>query len=135
MADFVDEKKQEMQERLDELRPLVEEYHRLEAAVAALAGVNSPSTGNGTPSPSSRSKRGPRPGHARPGRPKGSGPRAQQTLELIRAQPGVSIAELASTMGIKQNYLYRVVPGLQRDGLVRREGRGWVANDGAGDAS
>jgi len=134
MADFVDEKKQEMQQRLKELRPLVEEYHRLEAAVAALAGVNSqPATTGGASA--SRAKRGPRPGQARPGRPKGSGPRAQQTLELIRSQPGVSIAELATTMGIKQNYLYRVVPGLQRDGLVRREGRGWIANEGGGDAS
>ena len=60
MADFVDEKKQEMQERLDELRPLVEEYHRLEAAVAALAGVNSPSSGNGAAATTHRSKRGPR---------------------------------------------------------------------------
>lgn len=133
MADFVDEKKQEMQERLNELRPLVEEYHRLEAAVSALAGVSQP--GNGAAPATPRAKRGPRPGQARPGRPKGSGPRAQQTLELIRAQPGVSIAELATTMGIKQNYLYRVVPGLQRDGLVRREGRGWVANAGGGNAS
>jgi DNA-binding HxlR family transcriptional regulator len=28
-------------------------------------------------------------------------------------------------MGIKQNYLYRVLPGLEQDGLVRKEGRGW----------
>jgi DNA-binding HxlR family transcriptional regulator len=28
-------------------------------------------------------------------------------------------------MDIKQNYLYRVLPELQKDGLVRKEGRGW----------
>ena len=28
-------------------------------------------------------------------------------------------------MGIHQNYLYRVLPGLQADGKVRKEGRGW----------
>ncbi|HWH94752.1 MAG TPA: hypothetical protein VNT03_12905, partial [Baekduia sp.] len=39
MADFLDEKRREMQERLKELRPLVDEFHRLEAAVAALDGV------------------------------------------------------------------------------------------------
>jgi DNA-binding IscR family transcriptional regulator len=32
---------------------------------------------------------------------------------------------MAEAMGIKQNYLYRVLPGLQKDGLVRKEGRGW----------
>ncbi len=122
MADFVDEKKQEMEARLRELRPLVEEYQRLEAAVAALDGMGAP----GAAAPArSRRTRGKGSGNGRPGRPKGSGPRAQQTLELIKAQPGVTIPELATTMGIKQNYLYRVVPGLQRDGLVRREGRGW----------
>jgi len=128
MADFVDEKKQEMESRLRELRPLVEEYHRLEAAVSALDGVNTPAGGGAAPrARRSRAKSG----GGKPGRPKGSGPRAQQTLELIRNQPGITIPELATTMGIKQNYLYRVVPGLQRDGLVRREGRGWqvVAQD------
>jgi hypothetical protein len=28
-------------------------------------------------------------------------------------------------MGIKQNYLYRVLPGLAEDGLVVKDGRGW----------
>jgi hypothetical protein len=32
---------------------------------------------------------------------------------------------MAEAMGIQQNYLYRVLPGLQDDGLVRKEGRGW----------
>ena len=121
MADFVDEKKLEMETRLRELRPLVEEYQRLEAAVAALDGMGAA----GAPRNRRTRGKGPSGGTGRPGRPKGSGPRARQTLELIKAQPGVTIPELATTMGIKQNYLYRVVPGLQRDGLVRREGRGW----------
>jgi hypothetical protein len=28
-------------------------------------------------------------------------------------------------MGIKQNYLYRVLPGLEQDGKITRKGRGW----------
>ena len=39
MTDFLDEKRKEIQARLKELKPLVEEYHRLEAAERALAGV------------------------------------------------------------------------------------------------
>jgi hypothetical protein len=36
MADFVDKTKQDIQQRLDEIKPLVEEYRRLEAALQAL---------------------------------------------------------------------------------------------------
>jgi len=28
-------------------------------------------------------------------------------------------------MGIKQNYLYRVLPGLAEEGKVVKDGRGW----------
>ena len=28
-------------------------------------------------------------------------------------------------MGIKQNYLYRVLPGLRQEGKVVKRGRGW----------
>jgi hypothetical protein len=28
-------------------------------------------------------------------------------------------------MGIKQNYLYRVLPGLEQEKKVRKDGRGW----------
>ena len=31
--------------------------------------------------------------------------------------------------GIKQNYLYRVLPGLAEDGLVVKDGRGWKPKD------
>ena len=39
MADFLDEKRKEIDARLRELRPLVDEYQRLEKAAAALSGV------------------------------------------------------------------------------------------------
>jgi len=66
------------------------------------------------------------PTRRRRGRPRGSGTRAVQALELVKANPGITIPELAKRMGIKQNYLYRVLPGLQSDGKVRKQGRGWV---------
>jgi hypothetical protein len=28
-------------------------------------------------------------------------------------------------MGIKQNYLYRVLPGLAKEGKLEKKGRGW----------
>jgi hypothetical protein len=31
-------------------------------------------------------------------------------------------------MGIKQSYLYRVLPGLEKDGKVKKQDRGWHAS-------
>ena len=124
MADFLEEKRREIEARMDELRPQVDEYHRLEAAAKALAGAAD------TTSSSSRStrplpRRGGGGGGGRAGRPRGSGTRGNQALEIVRGQPGITIPEIAEKMGIQQNYLYRVLPALQKDGLVRKEGRGW----------
>jgi predicted ArsR family transcriptional regulator len=61
----------------------------------------------------------------RRGRPRGSGNRAKQALELVRAQPGITIRELADAMGIHANYLYRVMPTLESEGQVVKRDRGW----------
>jgi DNA-binding IclR family transcriptional regulator len=46
---------------------------------------------------------------------------------LVRQRPGVTIPDLAKAMKIQPNYLYRVLPRLQSEGQVRREGQGWHA--------
>ena len=124
MADFLEEKKREIAARLKELRPLVDEFHRLEAAQRALEGVNGGGGGTRT-APRRRARRGGGTGTGRRGRPKGSGNRAAQALELVSGQPGITIPEMAQRMGIQVNYLYRVLPGLEQEGKVRKEGRGW----------
>ena len=116
MADFLDEKRKEIDARLRELRPLVDEYERLEKAAAALAGVG------GTAQPTRR--RSGRAG-ARRGRPRGTGTRSRQALELVRARPGITIGEMADAMKIKANYLYRVMPALEAEGQVKKRDRGW----------
>jgi hypothetical protein len=117
MADFLDEKRKEIDARLQELRPLVEEFNRLEKAAAALAGVGG--TQAATRRRRSNSSR------PRRGRPRGSGNRAKQALELVRARPGITISEMADAMGIKANYLYRVMPTLQKEGQVKKRDKGW----------
>lgn len=114
MADFLDEKRREIEARLKELRPLVDEYNRLEKAAAALRGVSDGGT---------RAARAPR--RRGRGRPRGSGTRAKQALELVRARPGITISELAEAMGIHANYLYRVMPTLESEGQVVKRDRGW----------
>jgi CRP-like cAMP-binding protein len=123
VADFLDEKRKEIQTRLKELRPLVDEFHRLEAAERALSGVEGKPAAATTSPRRRRSTRAS--SNGRRGRPRGSGTRAAQALSLVGERPGITIPELAEAMGIKQNYLYRVMPGLAEDGKVTKSGRGW----------
>jgi len=152
VTDFLEEKRREIASRLRELKPAVDEYNRLESAASGLAGVlGSASTASttlrrrpGRPKGSvnrakaatrttrttratkkPRRKPGRPPGKRRVGRRKGSGTRAAQALSFVQGQPGITIPELAAKMGIKQNYLYRVLPGLQQEGKVAKQGRGW----------
>jgi hypothetical protein len=121
MADFLGEKRKEIEDRLRELRPMVEEYNRLEQASRALAGVG------GQTATRRRSGRRTTSGRRRRGRPRGSGTRSIQALELVKAKPGITIRELANSMGIKANYLYRVMPTLEQEGKVKRRNGGWHA--------
>ena len=151
MTDFLEEKRKEIANRLRELKPAVEEYTRLEAAVSALANVRGSASASATPTrrgpgrprgsgtkakaarrkttatatKAKRKKPGRPPGRRRAGRRKGSGTRAAQALSFVQGQPGITIPELAAKMGIKQNYLYRVLPGLEQEGKVKKQGRGW----------
>ena len=151
VTDFLDEKRQEIAQRLKELKPAVDEYSRLEAAAAALQGVGAGTAtttatataaprrrGPGRPRGSAGRKKAAAPkaaapakatakkaGRRRAGRRKGSGTRAAEALSFVQGQPGITIPELAAKMGIKQNYLYRVLPGLEQEGKVTKKGRGW----------
>jgi hypothetical protein len=152
MADFLEEKRREITRRLDELKPLVEEHRRLEGAASALDSVAEAPTlttngatrrrgrgrrpGSGRRSPGKRpaaaraakvgkpAKVG-RPAKRRPGRRKGSGTRGAEALAAVKGQPGITVKELAAKMGIGQNYLYRVMPALEKEKKVKKQGRGW----------
>jgi len=130
VADFLDEKRKEIQARLKELKPLVEEYERLEAAEQALSGVGGTAArAGGAAAPTRRRRRSSGSSNGRRGRPRGSGTRATQAFELVKARPGITIPELAEAMDIKQNYLYRVMPTLAEEGRVTKSGRGWHARE------
>lgn len=77
------------------------------------------------PAKASAKKAGRPAGRRRAGRRKGSGTRAAEALSFVQGQPGITIPELAAKMGIKQNYLYRVLPGLEQEAKVEKQGRGW----------
>jgi hypothetical protein len=180
VTDFLDNKRQEIADRLKELKPVVDEFRRLEDAASALAKLGGSAAGAVATTTTALRRRGPgrprgskraskaAPANApatstpavaaavaerkRPGRPKGSGKkvgrppgsgkkagrprgkvgrrkgsgtRAAQALSLVQGQPGITVPELAAKMGIKQNYLYRVLPGLEQEGKLEKKGRGW----------
>jgi hypothetical protein len=130
LADFVDSTVRDIDQRLSELK---EEVARLEAARNALIGTKrgpgrprgaSPTARSpATRSPATRSRTTRKPGRPR-GR-RGGNTRANQALELVRTQPGITITQIAESMRIEPNYLYRVMPRLAEEGQVRREGQGW----------
>ncbi len=51
------------------------------------------------------------------------GTRADQAVKLIEGQPGISASDVAKTMKIKPNYLYRVLGDLEKEGRVKKKGR------------
>ncbi len=123
MADFVDSTVKDIDKRLSELKV---EVSKLEAARAALVGGR---RGPGRPSSANGASATPRRRTARrAGRPRGrrgGNTRANQALALVREKPGITIPEIASSLKIEPNYLYRVMPKLVEDGQVTREGQGW----------
>jgi hypothetical protein len=128
MADFLTEKRQEIDNRLKELRPLHEEYLKLEKAQEALSGVTQPRRrGPGRP-PGSGGGSGSGASGTRRRRRRSGGTRSDQALNVVRQNPGITVSELGDQLGIAQkNYLYRVMANLQEDGAVRKEGKGFHA--------
>jgi hypothetical protein len=128
MADFLTEKRQEIDNRLKELRPLYEEYLQLEKAQEALTGVDQPRRrGPGRP-PGSTNRATSGNGRRRRRRRSG-GTRADQALQVVRQNPGITVSELGEKLGVTQkNYLYRVMANLQEDGAVRKDGKGFHAS-------
>jgi CRP-like cAMP-binding protein len=124
LADFVDRAVKDIDARLSELK---QEMSRLEAARSALTGTR---RGPGRP-PGSRtrttraraSSNGRRTRRSR-GR-RGGNTRANQALKLVSDRPGITIPEIANSMGIEPNYLYRVLPKLASEGQIRKDGQGW----------
>src|SRR5580658_823510 len=131
MSGFVDATVKDIDSRLKELQ---DEVVKLEAARAALVGTR---RGPGRPPRAARAASAasapatstPRKGR-RAGRPRGrrgGNTRSNQALELVRSQPGITIPQIAETLKIEPNYLYRVMPKLTAEGLVTRDGLGYHA--------
>src|SRR5688500_12477217 len=112
MPDTVDRARALLEERRAELQ---QELRQIESAISGLTGR----------------KRG-------PGRPRGSGggtrrrrgrrggTRADQAVKFITQSPGINASDLSRKMKLKApNYLYRVLPELEKDGRIKKKGKGY----------
>jgi sugar-specific transcriptional regulator TrmB len=118
---------------LDEARELLErrladvhdEARKLERALAELGGKakRSPGRPRGSASKASTKTSSGGTGAPKKRRRRRGGTRADQAVELITSQPGISASDVAKTMKIKPNYLYRVLGDLEKEGRVKKDGR------------
>ena len=129
MASFVESTIKDIDDRLKALK---QEVEQLEAARAALGGAarRGPGRPRGSRNRRTRSTTAskatrPRRTTARRGRGRRGGTRAGQALQLVTSKPGITIPEIAKSMGIEPNYLYRVLPRMAQEGQVKRTGQGW----------
>jgi sugar-specific transcriptional regulator TrmB len=113
-TNVLDEARQLVERRLADLD---EERKRLERALAELGGRvarrgpgSTRKASGGTAAPRRRRKRR-------------GGTRADQAVKLIESQPGISASDVAKSMKIKPNYLYRVLGDLEKEGRVKKTGR------------
>jgi sugar-specific transcriptional regulator TrmB len=127
MADLLSKIRSDLERRLHELEPLIEEHAHVRKALDALNGA-----GTRAERAVKSAVRRPRPTTAstatstgRRGRPRGTGRRAEQALKLVHAHPGITLQELAKRMKIKANYLYRVLPSLEKEGKVTKRDKGY----------
>jgi DNA invertase Pin-like site-specific DNA recombinase len=106
----------------ERLRELDAERSQLQRALANLTGGREGRRGPGRPR---GSRAATSPAKRRRGRRRAT--RGDQAVRLIKANPEISASEIARKMGIKPNYLYRVLAELEKDGRVKKSGRTYSA--------
>lgn len=109
----------QMNTRLDELRPSVEEFEQLDLALTKLNGVGVAAA----PDPFKHTAKQPakptvKKRRRRRGRPKGVGQTRTRILQVVQKRPGMTLPEVASSVGIRPNYLYRALPAMEKQGQV-----------------
>jgi hypothetical protein len=55
------------------------------------------------------------------------GQRREQFLAAVKAKPGARVSELAKELGISPNQAYTLAGRLQKDGAIRKSGKGYRA--------
>jgi hypothetical protein len=112
-------------QRMAELRPLVDEYHELER-IAERLGLSQTAAKTGAPRGRGGARRAR--GNASSTRARASGRtrdggRRDQLLAVVKEQPGITVREVGTRLGVDPTSLYRIVHRLEKDGALRKNGR------------
>src|SRR4051794_23804467 len=120
MSELLERIRGEIHERLAASRAAAEEYQRLEAALAALAG---PASGGERPAPARQLKgaanRSSRRATGRSRAPRGANREA--VLRVLGERPGVGVSELAVATGVKKPVLYALLSRLVQERVVAKQ--------------
>ena len=120
MPDLIDTIRKQIDARLNELRPIVQEAAGLEAALTALAG-----TASMEPASQRRARQRSGVSGARRGRPRGQS--REKLVEHLRAHPGSTASEVANALGLKRNSVSTQLSQLARSGAITKSARGYSA--------
>jgi hypothetical protein len=129
MADLLDSIRRQLRERLDELRPLVGEYRRLEAAEEALgerSGDGAAPAGRAAGQRRPRRSAGRKAATRTPSRTANRTPASrtanrEKVLALIGERPGITKAELKQATGFSSAIASQNLRRLMASGRIREE--------------
>lgn len=135
MSPAVEQIRRTVEDRIRELRPVIDEWEQLQGILSLLegeAGADSPASsedvshllaraGLANHQPIRRSRRGTQPG--RDGRaPQGAN--KQRIIEAVLADPGITSTEISEQTGVKRTVVSATVNRLKRNGELEPYGRG-----------
>jgi hypothetical protein len=121
MTDLVDTIRHQVDARLDELRPLVEEASELQRAADALDGSLRSSQGG--------DKAGSRPARrvGKPPRGRARGDMRSAVIEYVRANPGATAGNVAEALRLNRKSVATRLAQLTRNGDLVKAARGYSA--------
>jgi predicted transcriptional regulator len=122
MTDLVETVRKQIDARLNELRPIVQEAAGLEAALKALEGSDGV-LASSRPQRRAR-RRGTVAGAPRRGQ---RGKSREKLIEYVGAHPGSTAGDVAKALGLKRNSVSTQLTQLARSGAIAKATRGYSA--------
>lgn len=122
-ANFFDEARDALERTVKELRDQLTQAEEALEKLGGKATRRGPGRPKGSGRKASRAAGTGTTGTPRRRRKRRGGTRADQAVKLIEGQPGISASDVAKSMKIKPNYLYRVLGDLEKEGRVKKSGR------------
>lgn len=103
--------KEQAQKRLSEVREQIGPLQQEESELVSFLDIEKPKPQRSSAPRQRRSRKG--------------GTVQQRAVAVIKDNPGINATGVAEKIGIKPNYLYRVLGDAHKEKLVRKEGTGY----------